>query len=72
MYRLYNDVKEIDKTKIVRTRIYKQSYRQFICFALFFVNGSNQHQIKNNKKQQQNRNLNIMYSYLPYKTILLA
>ena len=39
----------MDKTKIVRTRIYKQSYRQFICFALFFVNRSNQYK-KQNKK----------------------
>ena len=28
MCRLYNGVKEVDKTKIVRTRIHKQSYRQ--------------------------------------------
>ena len=28
IYKLYNGVKEKDKTKLVRTRIYKQSYRQ--------------------------------------------
>ena len=28
MYRLHNGVKEKDNTKIVGTRIYKQSYRQ--------------------------------------------
>ena len=27
-YRLYNGVKEKDNTRVVRTRIYKQSYKQ--------------------------------------------